>query len=269
MKKDLLNNYINDHLNSVIQHLTAYSIDRKGEHLHLLRVDIKKIDAIVSFAEDVYDEKYETRKLNPLFRKAGQIRELQINIRLLVLLPHLPLRLITNLKKQEKNIKEQFLENIYRYCKNIKDQRGKINFPARLPKKREVVNYFKKEIRKTNLLIQSNKKKDLHRFRMKIKQLMYEYNSLPRKMQKTIRLNKTYINSLQKRLGLWHDKYAAVKFLSHQKLTNNTAEYVDILKKKENRYFNSLLNELNGRNKFKAGKFETSNLSAEILLLHQ
>jgi CHAD domain-containing protein len=269
MKKDLLNKYINDHLNSVIQHLTAYSIDRKAEHLHLLRVDIKKIDAIVSFAEDIYHEKYETRKLNPLFRKAGEIRELQINIHQLGLLPHQPLRLVTKLKKQEMYSKEQFLENIYRYSKNLKDFRGKITLPSRLPKKSEIAKYFRREIKKTNLLVQNFRKKDIHKFRIRIKQLLYEYTALPVKMQRKINLNKSYINKLQKRIGDWHDKYAAINFLTHKKLFNNTSEYISILKKRENKLFIGLMNELKGKTKSNNIKFEAPKQIADILILHK
>jgi CHAD domain-containing protein len=244
MKKNLLNHYVVNLLKSIEQNLSIYIEDKQPEYLHNLRVDIKKIKAAFSFSENVYNEKYNTAKLKSLFNKAGKIREIQINIHLLGLFPHPPEMLIEQLRKKENILTQQFIKCGSRYGRLIKEFRKNVCLPEILPNKKTINKYFKKEKQKANKKLKNKDREDLHRYRAKIKKLMYVYNVLPKRIQKEIELNETEINRQQQKLGDWHDTYSTINFLSHEFFPIKTAENVVKLKEQEKRQFNALLRNL-------------------------
>ena len=244
MKKNLLNHYVVDLLNSMEQHISEFVKSKKSESLHHLRVDIKKIRAAFYFAENLYKEEYSVNKLKPIFVKAGHIREIQINILLLGLMSPPPLKLIEPLKEKENKLTLQFIKCSLRYARLIKNFRKNVSLPGVLPDNKSIIKYFKKEKQKANEKIENKDRESLHRYRMKIKKLMYMYNVMPKKMQKEIELNHSVINKLQQKLGDWHDTYAAVKFLSDGHFPDKLDEYFVKLKLKEKRQFNALLRSL-------------------------
>jgi len=240
MKKNLLNHYVVDLLNSIEQHIAEFIKSKKPESLHHLRVDIKKIRAAYYFVENLYKEEYSTNKLKPVFFKAGQIREIQINILLLCLMSPPPVKLIEQLKKKENTLTLQFVKCSLRYVRLIKNFRKNVSWHGVLPNNKSIIKYFKNEKQKANKKIENKDRESFHRYRLKIKKLMYLYNVMPKKMQKEIKFNHSVINKLQQKLGDWHDTYAAVKFLSDGHFPDKTDEYFVRLKLNEKRQFNAL-----------------------------
>ncbi|MDG1276071.1 MAG: CHAD domain-containing protein [Algoriphagus sp.] len=244
MENSLFNNYLFDLLDSLEQNLSAFITDQNPESLHRIRIDLKKIKALFSFAEYMNKEKYDAAKLKPLFGEAGEIREMHLNIQLLSSAPQPPKRLITQLKKEKNILTQEFIENGSGYIKLVKDFKGGICFPEIRWRKKRIIKYFKKEQKKTNEILQNIDREGLHEYRKKIKKLVYVYNALPKKIQNKIDLNEAEITKLQKRLGDWHDTYSAIHFLSRKPLPLKTAEYVFKLKEEEKRRFNKLVKSL-------------------------
>ncbi len=85
---------------------------------------------------------------------------------------------------------------------------------------------------------------DLHKYRSKIKKLMYVYCALPKKIKKELEFNDVKINRQQEELGDWHDTYSVISFLSQEHFTTKTNEHLIKLKEKEKRQFNLLLRTL-------------------------
>lgn len=244
MKNSLFNNYLFDLLDSLEQNLTAYITDQNPESLHRLRLDIKKIKALFSFAEYMNQEKYDATTLKPLFHKAGEIREMHINIHLLSSAPQPPKRLITQLKKEENILTQQFIEIGSGYIKLVKDFKGGICFPEIRWGKKRIIKFFEKEQKKTNEILQHIDREGLHEYRKKLKKMVYVYNALPKRIQNKIDLNEAGITKQQKKLGDWHDTYSAIHFLASKPLPLKTAEYVFKLKEEEKRRYNKLLRSL-------------------------
>jgi len=249
MEKNLLNNYIFDHIESLEQNLSTYRKDKNPEFLHRLRVDFKKIKAIFSFAEKIYIEKYDIIKLKPLFLKAGKIREMQLNIHLLSAVSHPPERLIARLKKKENILIQQFIQNGSRNIILINEFREKTCIPEKLRSKKIILKYFKKEKKKAKKILRHKDREGMHVYRKKIKKMMYIYNALPKGIQKKIELNETKINKLQEQLGDWHDTYSAINFFSHAHFPMPISAYILKLKEKEKRQFNTLLINLTDKGK--------------------
>jgi len=242
MKKDLLYHQITDHLKSIEKHLCAYSKNKKPKQLHLLRLDIKITKALLSFAEAVYTAPYSTVELKPLFQKAGEIREIQIMVQLISSSDHQPKGLVYQLKKKERFLKQQFLNNSSRYIKSIKKFRKGVSLPSKLPEEQTIKTYFDTEWMIANQKFENKDREGLHQFRKGIKKLMFIYNALPKKLRKEVELDKATINKLQEKVGKWHDTYSAVDFLSRQHFSQNLVDYISTLEEKERKQFDALLN---------------------------
>ena len=242
-EKNRLNNYVLDLLEAVNHNLSAYKKDKDPESIHNLRVNIKKIKAVFSFAEKIYKEKHDTSLLMPLFKKAGKIREMQINNRVLSAVPQFPESLISELKMKEDILIRQFLKNTSLYKNQIRDFREKASLSEKLPDKKTIIKYFEKESSKAKSILQNTDREGMHRFRKKIKIIMYMYDVLPLSLQNKIDLNEAEINKQQKSVGVWHDTNAILKFLSDEHPVE-TSEYILKLRTKEKRQFNLLLKNL-------------------------
>ena len=240
MEKYLLNTYINKRLKSIKRRLTAYKQNQTPEDLHHIRVDIKKIKALFSFAEDAYKRNYSCKELKSLFRKAGAIREQQINIQLLSVLSPFPKRFVAQLKQEENALQKQFLKYTSHYLKNITHFKNDLSLPERLPNKRTLQSYFRKELKKANKKLHSDNKESTHRYRTKIKNILYVYNILPENLQQSIELDTESITLQQKKVGQWHDLYSAINYLSNQSFAPKITDYISKLKQKESKQFNAL-----------------------------
>lgn len=243
MKSHSLNLYICNRLKSVERHLRAYKVGENPKTLNKLRVDIKKIKAVFSFIKDIYDFSNRKKVLQPLFKNAGKIRELQININLLNDLPHPPKPLISQLEKSELIFIRQFINNISDYTNKVKNYRDFFSLPSSLPKNKIIKKYFKKIAVKAKKMMRKLDRSDLHLFRKKIKKILYSYNALPKKLQVVKEVNKMKINEMQKRVGSWHDTYSAIIFLSHHRILDKK-KYILALKEKEKKQFKNLYEKL-------------------------
>lgn len=236
MKEDLLYHHVSDHLKSVKKHLCAYSKNGKPKHLHLLRLGIKIVNALFSFAEDLYNEPYSAIELKSVYQKTGEIREIQI----IGSFKHLPKRLLRELKKKENLLKKQFQKILPQYIEFIGVFREGVAFPPYLPDKYVVKSYFEKELTKASQDFQNKNREGLHQFRKSLKKILFIYDALPKKIRKEVNLDKKYINELQEKVGNWHDTYSSIEFLSYQNCKQKPLEYISKLRRKELRQFNAL-----------------------------
>lgn len=242
MKKNLLNQYVLGLLESIERNLSDYVKDKNPDRLHQLRVSIKKIRGVLTFSKKVYKEPYKAVLLKPLFDKAGEIREIQINIRLLKQFPQSPKQLIGQLTKKETTLTRKFIAFGSHYATHIRSFRKTVSLPSLLPDKKTITNYFKTEKRKASRKLKTKKREDAHRYRIKIKKLLYAYQALPKNLQKEIKFNVATITRQQEKLGDWHDTYSAIQFLSHQSLPTSATGYILKLKQNEKKQFNNLFN---------------------------
>lgn len=236
MKEDLLYHHVSGRLKSVEKHLCAYSNNGKPKHLHLLRLDIKIINALFSFAEDLYNQPYSPIELKSVYQKTGEIREIQI----IGSSKHLPERLIRELKKKESLLKKKFQKVIPLYIKFIESFRKGVTLPSAMPDKQMIKSYFESELTKANQDFQNKNREGLHQFRKSIKKILFIYDVLPKKISKEVNLDKKHINKLQEKVGNWHDTYSSIEFFSYQYFKQKPVKYISKLRKKEIRQFDAL-----------------------------
>jgi len=240
MKRSVLNSFVYDRLKSINQNLSDYAKDKNPKCLHKLRVDIKKIKAIGAFVDKVDKAKFNSAKLNQLFKDAGKIREVQINMNLVCNFSIPPKRLIHQLKKKENLLIRDFMKKISSYNESIVTFGEGIYFPHKTVNKKEVVKFFKRMVKKANSLSESEDREDMHSYRMKIKKIMYIYNLLPAKYKKYIVINKSKIDKLQHKIGEWHDVYTALNFTYSENIPKTSIKSILILKDKEQKLYDNL-----------------------------
>jgi CHAD domain-containing protein len=237
MKKGALISIVDDLLKSAERNLDDYAKDQRSESLHRLRVDLKKVKAAYSFAEFVFKKKFSTTAIKPLFKDAGSIREIQVNVTLLNQFPQPPKRLMARLGTKEKILSEAFVQNYSVHRKSIKDFRKYYQLPKKVIDDKKMFKYFDKM---KNMQIEDDNAEELHRYRIRMKRMMHVYYMLPDKIQKKTNLDIDSIEKLQHQLGEWHDMHTAIHLLSGETVPKKAAEYIAKLIEQERLMFEHL-----------------------------
>lgn len=180
--------FISTLLKSVEQQLADFKVDGDPEHLHLLRVAIKKVKAILALLEVNYDVNYDTKSLQKLFNKAGKIRELQLNVLLLKKLNCQPETVIVELELEQHALQEKLVKGIPGYSKGVKKFRKEADLSFPLPVFNKIEKYLAKKKRKAIRKFENHTRSGMHAFRMKIKSLLFVYSVLPNKIKNKLDL---------------------------------------------------------------------------------
>jgi CHAD domain-containing protein len=241
MQDNVLNNYVLERLKSIERNISRYSKSCEPEYLHKLRVDIKNIRAVYSFARKVYKRNYDAAALSQLFKNAGRIREIHINIPLLASFADHPNNLIAELQTKEHTLNQEFVKSRSRYANILEEFRKTVCFPVKLAGIGKIKKYFERLQRQSDRLALGKDRDDLHKYRMKLKQMIYVYALLPKKVQKVVELDDAMTTELQEELGNWHDTYSAINLFSKENGQKLSAEHLKKLKAKETRQFNKAL----------------------------
>ncbi|MHB9054590.1 MAG: CHAD domain-containing protein [Paludibacteraceae bacterium] len=239
VKSNLLNSYVNDRIKTIKRQLYSFQKKREPSCLHQIRVEIKRIRAVFSFAEKMYGQYYDANALRQLYQEAGIIRELQLIICLISEYPDYPKLFISGLQENENELTEEFAGNIPAYIESINSFSENVSLPAALPKKKVIRQYLKKQGQKAILELDNKGKENMHRFRKRLKKFMSVYDLLPHELQKSIKINKSDLDKMQEKVGIWHDTYSAIRFLSKQSFYGKD-NFISRLGAKEERQFRNL-----------------------------
>lgn len=211
----LQRNYIAQ-LNKIIAALIDYNQFPYAENLHRIRVAIKKIKAICALSTFVLDEHYAIPALNQLFKNAGELRELQIQIQFLNRISKnhdsCGIALSKNLKLREKI----FSKTIHVHVNKLHHLRNICIFPSHLIDQKSLKTYFNLQHQIAKQLYKSHKKKRLHQLRKTIKKTLYLYGFLPMEIQQEMPIDLKNMSVIQSALGDWHDWYVAKKYFSRK-----------------------------------------------------
>jgi CHAD domain-containing protein len=213
MESGIILSFISNRIKSIEKQLHRFYFDRKMERLHQIRVDIKKIKAILSFVKKVYCENFESDSLKTLFTNAGEIRQFQITIELLESISFPPQNIIQCLKQKRDVLIKEFLIEIPSYLKLVNQFQENFYFNFLNPSEKAITYYLTSRRKKANRNFNCRRRSKMHRFRKLLKKIMYVYGILPKKMKKHLELKVGLINKVQKEVGEWHDTYAAIDFL--------------------------------------------------------
>jgi CHAD domain-containing protein len=203
-----LEKYFSQRIKNLFNHLHNFELMGDEVSLHDLRVEIKKLRAVIRFLRTVYPGqklKKPAHTLRAIFQNAGEIREMQIiqqwlqknNFSIIeqTYYPAKKLKELTNDFQQNSNkLKNDYKEIIEAASKfahetnEILAEQYFITLNAQLEKQ------CHKNLRQT----------EWHELRKLIKQRIYAYNWMHHQSENE-EPNFSYYNKLQEAIGLWHD----------------------------------------------------------------
>jgi len=208
----IYNNFLKEHLDQLSQHLSLFYESKEAEDIHQLRVNIKKINALIQLFEYLEpDTNYKKlfRPIRILFKQAGEIRELQLYL----------IKVGTcqaGSEKNEKKLTAKLVKCINRFLKNKEKWSKYLNRflekTAKIDHNFEVntlIAYFNSTLLKINNRL---RKGEFHEARMKIKIILYLKSLFTEEQHNAIRINFGFLDQLQKIIGNWHDLQVSLNF---------------------------------------------------------
>lgn len=194
-----------------LQELIVFDESRDEKALHRLRLEVKKIRALVELVKARSGKRAAAHfsGLKKMFREAGIIRDAGSQVRFL---EERHLLSKEHGERQARSIQraaESFVAHIHQYRKSGKKASRRLKTDMQAIHAGRVLRWYGREIIRTGLLLGSSGD-ELHEARKKIKTMLYVQKVLPPALTKRIRLNTEFLDQLQEAIGQWHDAVVAI-----------------------------------------------------------
>lgn len=210
---------------SATERLYAFSVTQDSEELHHLRIEIKKISALISLLQ------FNTRSfdfsscLNPvktISQKAGEIRNIQLTLLTIMRYTDKKSPLYEAQQARLINLIKTFCSRTALYIKKIKKMQEVILKEICDVKNCCILNWYEEELKKlTQFFARKFRQKYMHEGRKTLKKLLYVYAILYKPIQKKLKLDKHYLHKVEQTIGKWHDVTVSIKILTHSDSVNN------------------------------------------------
>ena len=209
---------------SLTGHLKKYEDQKKPETLHKIRVDIKKIRAIlgvINASEKGFKAHRNFIPLRNIFRKAAEIRDSSIHERLLM--NHEMYK--GDATPGNANVKKlitSFESDIPSFVKTAKRKANKLEPDVKQVKKNDLRRYLhKKQKEIKSQLFPRPKMRSIHKTRKVVKELVYLSEVDGKLTSKEIE----FYNKMQDMIGTLHDKQVLLQLLKKQHDQNSKTKY--------------------------------------------
>ncbi len=206
-----LTRFANAHFKSLIKNLESFNAIQDKETLHQVRVDVKKIKAvlgIIQYADKKFKRNKYFKPFRNIFRKAGSIREPDVLFKLLLRYSIEGLA-DDHLARNEKSLVESFRSDIPFFLDVIKEQKKKLKPHLRNISKKDVREYVDKL---TKLLASQLTPRvlpdNLHKSRKVIKEILC-FSAIEKLKKRELKFYKI----MEEEIGQWHDKQVLLQLL--------------------------------------------------------
>jgi CHAD domain-containing protein len=194
-----------------LQELIVFDESRDEKALHRLRLEIKKVRALVELVKVRSGKRAAVHfaGLKKMFREAGVIRDAGSQVRFL---EERQLLSKEHRDRQTRTIQsagDSFAAHIRQYRKKGKKASKQLKMDMHAIDAGLVQRWYAREIIRTGLLL-SGSGDELHEARKKIKTMLYVQKILPEAITGRVRLNTDYLDRLQDLIGQWHDVVVAI-----------------------------------------------------------
>ncbi len=208
------------------KYLRAYRQKRTNENLHQLRVSIKKIKAVIVMADRISDQSLIEQYFSAyrlIFKKAGAIREIALQQK------HFAKAAAnTKLKNTNRNelikLNKEFVTSTPLLLKEVQNNKQQIAKSLALIPYKAINSYCTQRIKKLpKQWKQVKSKEEIHKFRKKLKQVLYCTQLLNTHDRKELLSTKkiTQIDTLQNLIGKWHDHVVLLQKMQIADLDTN------------------------------------------------
>jgi CHAD domain-containing protein len=220
MNKKTLQKYFRESAATVDKSLKAFKKKRDMEALHKLRVEVKKMKAVLLLQSGSFDDgklPVEFGEIKKVFKAAGKIREAGINIELLETHRVADKKIKKELKEIVKKKGADFRENVSAYLRKLhKTVPMFLRKFSNLPEGK-IIRLFSNALRSLAASSQVRMGSvQLHDCRKQLKNLLYIHSSLSPAMIKKMKVNIFYLKKLEEMIGEWHDVIIVIDLLKEQ-----------------------------------------------------
>jgi CHAD domain-containing protein len=235
LKKKRQHEYIDKRCKSMLLHINSFCTKKNPEELHKMRVEIKKLRAFISFAEKLTKEDF-SKHIQPVikvFKQAGKMRTANLNLKMI---RKYHIHNADFRKEQQavfKTASEEFCASSEENRSSICESCSSIQDKCRDIDNKEIFKFYKKRIHSLSSFFSKKiDEKKLHARRKKIKILLYAESFLQRSVREKLKLNKSYLDTLQNAIGEWHDTALLIELFENMNFAGKeTME--QLTKKKE------------------------------------
>ena len=213
------------------ENLSILSISPDSEALHQLRLHAKKIRTIELLSE--LHKHHFTAPLKLMVQQAGDTRSAELTLQTLEKFDYQNGALKQELNAIAGRGYEAMLQNSEQYKEVIDSVNKELEKQLDDIKEERVIAFFILLVEELGAaLLWPVQEKDLHENRKRLKNLLYAYRFLPKKMREKFDFNEKYLDNLQEQIGQWHDLEMALVLLEEKGLKHEPV-YTAIKKKQE------------------------------------
>ncbi len=188
--------------------LRAFRETENPEELHKLRVEVKKLRALLLLHFDALDSgnlPQEFKPVKTLFKDAAGVRTAHVNLQLLgkYNIPGETFR-----KAQEAALRKQsikFRDNVGDHLDSLKPVKKFFLRKLKDVEDKPVQNMAVTQLDQLSALFSTRGPEQLHECRKKLKNLLYIHSALDPTLAAKLKLRKLYLTKLQELIGTWHD----------------------------------------------------------------
>lgn len=195
---------------AMVFHLITFFDTQKPESLHQFRLQIKKMKSLLFFIPNnaqTPKRSHYFKSVQLIYQHAGRIRSAHLHL--------LAFRQSASKNPEQQQKQEQIYQNeTALFCAK---RRAYLKVLYRINQvfsgnfediaQKTILKRYKKQFKK--LIRQFEKQpvhmKTFHNCRKKIKNMLYFYNTLPKKIARKLHLNTRYLDQLQDAIGQYHD----------------------------------------------------------------
>lgn len=246
LRQSKLNNFFYSRWDKIEFHLNSFCDNRDHDHIHKLRLEFKKVRALISFVDSCLKNSFIKNHIKPtleLYRSAGIVRDAYISILLHSNIDEFKnkerLDCLEKVSLEFCNRKDEFLDLIFRY---------RISTPVNFDdiSNTEATRFFSKRLKYLQKEFRELRKDRLHEDRKLIKKLLYVYPILPKAVKLKINISKRFYDTLQEMIGNWHDiKIALQTYIDED---SDDIAMISNLRTGEEAAYNSLVEFVNNNN---------------------
>ncbi len=209
ISKSKLRNYFIKRCDNITESLTHFCESGDHEEIHRLRVEFKKLRALVSLVSECTDNSLipsEFRTAKVVYKRAGIVRDAFISHK-----QHIAISPV------ESESAGEFLELVTRQFCSKKDLHMLVITDWRDLVKEQFENignqcsllFYRKSLSRLEHKFTVIRENELHECRKIIKKLMYLYPLMSEPVKKELNINTDYLDALQEEIGNWHDTLVA------------------------------------------------------------